>query len=75
MPEGPGKYDEEATAALLATRAKGIILVVIGGHSGQGFEVQLTQELMDSKTVSRVVEAIRSVADEIEKHGLNGPRH
>lgn len=52
------------------TKAQGVILVVIAGSKGEGFEVQLTKELIDSGLVANVVRAIRAVADEIEKHGL-----
>jgi hypothetical protein len=38
---GPGKYDPEATAARLATKAEGVLLVVFSGAHGNGFAAQL----------------------------------
>jgi hypothetical protein len=44
---GPGKYDEAATAARLATKATGgVVLLVFDGDHGSGFSVQLSPELL-----------------------------
>lgn len=46
MTVGPGKYDAEAAAAMKATNAAGVILIVIGGDKGPGFSVQATHQVM-----------------------------
>jgi hypothetical protein len=40
MPDGPGKYNDIATRIRSETQAKGIVLVVLGGNRGHGFELQ-----------------------------------
>ncbi len=40
MPRGPGRYDEVCTVARMATNASALLLIVIGGRRGDGFEVQ-----------------------------------
>jgi len=40
MPLGPGKYDAACTAARLATKARGALLIVIDGEHGNGFSCQ-----------------------------------
>jgi hypothetical protein len=59
----PGKYDEACTQARIATRAVGVLLVVIEGDKGTGFSVQT-----HDKEVLHVLPAIlRLTADEIER--------
>lgn len=40
MAQGPGKYDDECTAARLMTGGRMVALVVLNGHHGSGFSVQ-----------------------------------
>ena len=37
---GPGKYDDEASIARIATGASGVVLIILGGSKGSGFSVQ-----------------------------------
>lgn len=61
---GPGKYDDICTQVREATKAEGIVLIVINGEHGGGFSVQapLVYHL-------RLPELLRNVADEIERAG------
>lgn len=58
---GGGRYDRECTAALLSTKADGVILIVLNGDRGNGFSAQLPlTHVSDLPTV------LRQVADEIQ---------
>ena len=65
---GPGKYDNEATAAREATGAAGVLLIVIGGERGNGFSCQATQ----FDIVLRLPALLRTVADQIEADQKEG---
>ncbi len=41
MPTGPGKYDDEATWVRRATKALGVVVIVVQGTHGSGFSVQM----------------------------------
>jgi hypothetical protein len=62
MAEGPGKYDDVATIARVATKAKGIIIIVLGGELGNGFSVQ-----MEAPDLEIMPGILRDLADQIEK--------
>lgn len=62
MAAGPGRYNTIATRARKDAGAEGVILVVLGGARGQGFEAQLPPHLQ-----TKIPELLRWVADEIEK--------
>ena len=58
---GPGKYDDECTAAQKATNAAGVILIVVGGDKGHSFSIQATLE------VTRALpDMLRDIANQIE---------
>lgn len=59
--DGPGKYDAACTAARMATKAKGVLLVVYDGEFGHGFSAQLPPEAIGS-----IAAALRDVAEQIE---------
>lgn len=59
---GPGKYDKQLSAALIACGANQGLLIAYDGKEGPGFSAQLTMELMIN-----VPKILRSIADEIEK--------
>ena len=61
-PVGPGKYDDACTAAMTATGAEAIVLVVIDGDRGNGFSVQ-SHNLANAMRLPRL---LRDVADGIE---------
>jgi hypothetical protein len=65
MPLGPGKYDNELTAALDSARRHGIveggILIVIGEPGKHGFACQATTEVL-----VRLPLMLRYLADQIE---------
>jgi hypothetical protein len=66
MALGPGKYDEELGAALEACGATRGILATVDGREGPGFTCRLTLEDM-----TKVVAALRAMADEIEANGFD----
>lgn len=45
MPEGGGKYDDQATIARNSCEAVGVALIVFGGKHGNGFSVQAPMEV------------------------------
>ena len=73
MATGPGKYDEAATQAMLATGARVVVLAVLNGYRGSGFSVQ-TETPLDAAGVQLVADSaaatlpglLRSMADQIE---------
>lgn len=66
-PNGPGKYDDELTAALASARSKsggqiwGGVLIVRGADGHNGFCAQL-----DPLAMLELPAVLRSVADQIE---------
>ena len=46
MPLGPGRYDDVCTEIRERFHAVGVILIVIQGDRGEGFEAQLPLELL-----------------------------
>jgi hypothetical protein len=59
---GPGKYDDLATYVREQTQARGVVVIVIDGKHGNGFSVQITEDL----TIQLPMMLLR-LADEIEK--------
>ncbi len=59
---GPGKYNDIATEIRERTKARGIILIIVGGTQGQGFAVQ-----GDALSLAIMPQAIRHVADQMDK--------
>ena len=65
----PGKYDCACTVARNLTGAKGCLLIVLGGQSGDGFSVQAVPELLPV-----IPDVLRLLADSIEQQaGANPP--
>jgi hypothetical protein len=58
---GPGKYDTEASEVMEATRAAGIVLLIVGGDRGEGFSVQGPLSLLVA-----LPGMLREVADAVE---------
>jgi hypothetical protein len=56
-----GKYDDACTAARIATEARAVVLVVIGGRDGSGFSVQGLGD-----TPALFPQLLRDMANEIE---------
>jgi hypothetical protein len=65
---GPGLYNAVATAVRQMTGAKGVILIVVAGELGDGFEVQLPPE-----SVHRMPRCLREIADKMEQDLASGP--
>jgi len=61
MAIGPGAYDAEAEIIRERTRARGVLLIVIHGDRGNGFECHVTGE--DAVLIPG---ALRRLADIIE---------
>jgi hypothetical protein len=74
MALGPGKYDEACTAARVAARAQGALLLIFQGQHGNGFSAQVPADML-----SRIPEGLRQVANEIEsdhaRHGTADKQH
>lgn len=73
MTTGPGKYDEECTAALIATDAQAVLLVVLGGDRGDGFSMSSSVGSPPASMLPTVLRpasmlpaVLRLVADQIE---------
>lgn len=62
MPIGPGKYAAVCNRALVDTDADAVILVIIGGKNGAGFDVQGRAGVVVS-----LPPMLRHMADVIEK--------
>lgn len=66
---GPGKYDDLCTDARKAAQAAGgVVLIVLGGHRGDGFSAQLPTP----NDLIRLPAILRRVADEIEAAAYGG---
>jgi len=59
---GAGKYDQICTEVRLKTRAKGVILVIVDGKKGNGFNCQLPPGLM-----AAIPNVLRKLATDIER--------
>lgn len=64
MALGPGKYTDITTSVREQTKARAVVLMVVGGDKGTGFEVQAPLELTQMLPV-----ILRGMADEIERTG------
>jgi hypothetical protein len=65
MAIGPGKYDKLATWARYRAKADGIILCVLGGEKGNGFEVQV-RDTYTPEQIIEIARVVREVADQME---------
>jgi len=63
MANGSGKYGKIAMIVQELTQARAVVLAVVSGDKGHGFEVVSSIPNFDSK----VPALLRSMADEIEK--------
>ena len=61
MPMGPGKYDDLATYCREQAKARGVLLIVIGGEKGEGFACQT-----DLLVLAALPKMLRHIADELE---------
>lgn len=69
MSEGPGKYNDLTDYVREQTKADGVVLVVIGGTRGSGFELQFsTHDSGDGRylVMMEQVKLLRDVADRIQ---------
>jgi len=63
MPKGPGRYDPECTATLMATGAAAAVLIVFNGKHGSGFSATAVSE----EIILDIPRLLRTVADQIEE--------
>jgi len=65
---GPGKYDQATSVCLHWLEAKAVILIVIGGNKGSGFEVQVAgdNEAAAQKLNLALPAMLREMAEQIE---------
>jgi hypothetical protein len=68
MTHGPGRYDDLATLVRERTEADGVVVMVFGGKSGDGFSVQA-----DLETTSALPAILRQLANQIEDDLKSGP--
>lgn len=66
MINGPGKYNAEAGAVRQSVGGE-VLLIVIGGSKGTGFEVAASVE-----TLAKLPEILRRVAADIESLAMEG---
>lgn len=68
MAHGPGKYDEICTEVRERLNALGIVLIVIQGDKGDGFEVQVIPELAGTvaDALALIVPTIRAEMNEVQ---------
>ena len=77
MSLGPGRYNDVCTYVRKRTRARLVILMILDGERGEGFEVQTSDPLL-LKTLPKL---LRDMADGIEgdaQHDIDtllGKRH
>jgi hypothetical protein len=62
MADGPGKYDFFCTMVRQRTRARGVILIVLDGHLGNGMSAQI-----DGAIVDQVPALLEQVARDIRE--------
>jgi hypothetical protein len=67
---GPGRYDDIATAVQAQTQARGVILIVVSGNRGEGFECHATMEVTQA-----LPKMLRHIADQIEADFNTGDHH
>lgn len=69
MPAGPGKYDDVTTLVREVTGAACVVVIVVGGVHGDGFDQQIDAGRVASWSgLKRVlVDTLRMVADTIER--------
>jgi len=67
MTIGPGKYNDVCTYVRKRTRARAVILLVLEGSSGEGFEVQTADPML----LLRLPQLLREIAESIEADALN----
>lgn len=69
MPSGPGRYDDITTLVREMTGAACVVVVVIGGVRGDGFDQQIDAGRVASWSgLKRVlVDTLRAVADIVER--------
>ena len=62
---GPGKYDEAASVVMAMTGARGVLVMILGGVHGHGFEVHTD----DIGVIEELTKLLREMADKIERGG------
>jgi len=69
MPTGPGKYDSVTTLVREMTGAACVVVIVIGGHHGDGFDQQIDpQRVSNWGGLKRLlVDVLRAVAAMIDR--------
>lgn len=63
MAIGEGKYDDVCTRVREELQAVGVVLIVMGGPKGNGFEVQFVHEHM----LRYLPSVLRKTADSVER--------
>lgn len=69
MPMGPGAYDDICTDARQKARARGALLVIIGGERGEGFSCQATPA--DLATLPEILETVAAELRRSREHLLH----
>ena len=68
MPSGPGRYEAAATLVREMTGAACVVVIVLGGRNGDGFDQQIdTSRVASMSKLKRLlIYTLRMVADTIE---------
>lgn len=69
MPMGPGKYDDITTLAREKTKAACVVVLIIGGERGDGFDMQIDAARIRSLPglTKVIVDSLRDMAATIER--------
>ena len=66
---GGGKYDPEVRAAMAATQADAVLLIVLSGDRGSGFSLAINDaRLSPEEVLSEAPALLRALADRIDSH-------
>lgn len=67
MALGGGKYDEEAVQAFESTQAEHLVLIVVGGKKGNGFECRSTDPLFSMLLPELLHECANKIEEDLSK--------
>ena len=71
MALGPGEYDHAVSVVKDLLGAKGVILYVIGGYAGDGFEAHLPSDEPLPVVTRRAAAVLRHIADQFERYAAS----
>lgn len=71
---GPGKYAPECDFVRVMTDAKAVVVIIVDGRQGEGFEVAVRSDFVQAvggklAMCNKLAECLRIVANAIEEDG------